>query len=90
MLRYHFIKNQVPVLCVTFFAYNAGQIPSKNMPQTKTIWRSATDFRNIDIAVFDLKNENFFRLMSDIYNFLGQEVDLCQIERIDEYLRKKI
>jgi len=50
-------------------------------------FRSKSD---VDIAVFDLKNENFFRLMSDIYNFLGREIDLCQIEKIDKYLRKRI
>ncbi len=44
---------------------------------------------DVDIAVFDLKNENFFRLMSDISNSLGREVDLYQIE-IDEFLRKRI
>jgi predicted nucleotidyltransferase len=44
---------------------------------------------DVDIAVFDLKNENFFRLMSDISNSLGREVDLYQIE-IDEFLRKTI
>jgi uncharacterized protein len=50
-------------------------------------FRSKSD---VDIAVFDLENENFFHLMSDIYNLLGREVDLCQMEKIDKYFRKRI
>lgn len=45
---------------------------------------------DIDIAVFDLKNENFFRLMADLSSSLERDVDLYQMEKVDEYLKKRI
>lgn len=45
---------------------------------------------DIDVAVFDLKNEDFFQLMADLSNSLEHDVDLYQMEEVDEHLRKTI
>ncbi len=45
---------------------------------------------DIDIAVFGLKNDFFFSMMAEISRKIDCEVDLYQIEKIDEYMKKKI
>jgi len=50
-------------------------------------FRSESD---VDIAVFDLKDQHFFLLMAEISRRLERNVDLYQITVLDEGLRKKI
>ena len=45
---------------------------------------------DVDIAVFDLKDEDFFRLMAEISRTLERNVKICQMETIDEWLRKRM
>ncbi len=45
---------------------------------------------DVDIAVFNLSNQHFFRLMAEISGRLERNVDLYQIETVDEWLRRKI
>jgi predicted nucleotidyltransferase len=45
---------------------------------------------DVDIAVFDLKDEDFFRLMAEISRKLERNVKICQMETIDEWLRRDI
>ena len=45
---------------------------------------------DVDIAVFGLKNQHFFRMMAEISRRLERNVDLCQIEAMDEGLRKMV
>jgi len=45
---------------------------------------------DIDIAIFNLKDEFFFSLMAEISRHLFRDIDLYQIENLDEYLRKRI
>ncbi len=45
---------------------------------------------DVDIAVFGLKDQHFFSLMAEISRRLERNVDLCQIETMDEGLRKRI
>ncbi|HGE70722.1 TPA: nucleotidyltransferase domain-containing protein [Candidatus Poribacteria bacterium] len=48
------------------------------------------DESDVDIAVFDLKDENFFQLMGEVSNLIGREVDLYQMEKINGFLKKRI
>lgn len=45
---------------------------------------------DIDIAIFDLKNQHFFSLMGELSRHLLRDVDLYQVENLNEYLRKRI
>lgn len=45
---------------------------------------------DVDIAIFDLKDEYFFRLMAEISRRLGRNVEICQVETVDERLRRSI
>ena len=45
---------------------------------------------DVDIAIFNLSNHHFFRLMAEVSGRLERDVDLYQIETMDEWLRKKI
>ena len=50
-------------------------------------FRSESD---VDIAIFDLKDQHFFHLMAEISRRLERNVDLYQIATLDEGLRNKI
>ena len=45
---------------------------------------------DVDIAVFSLKDQHFFRLMSEVSSRLERDVDLYQMERVSGRLRRKI
>jgi len=45
---------------------------------------------DVDIAIFDLKDEDFFRLMAEISRKLERNVEICQMETVDERLRRSI
>jgi len=45
---------------------------------------------DVDIAVFDLNDKYFFQLMAEISGRLERNVEICQMETIDERLRKSI
>lgn len=45
---------------------------------------------DVDIAVFNLSNQHFFSLMAEMSWLLGRDVDLYQIEKMDEGLRRKV
>lgn len=45
---------------------------------------------DIDIAVFNLKDQYFFRLMAEISGRLERDVDLYQIGTMDDGLRRRV
>ena len=45
---------------------------------------------DVDIAIFELKDEDFFRLMAEISRKLERNVEICQMETVDERLRRSI
>lgn len=45
---------------------------------------------DVDIALFNLSNQYFFSLMAEISRRLERDVDLYQIEKMDERLRRKV
>lgn len=45
---------------------------------------------DVDIAIFNLSNQHFFSLMAEMSRRLERNVDLYQIEKMDEGLRRKV
>ena len=45
---------------------------------------------DVDIAVFNLRDEHFFSLMAEISRRLERNVDICQMETADERIRRSI
>lgn len=45
---------------------------------------------DVDIAIFSLKDEHFFGLMAEISRRLDRDVQICQIEAVDERIKRSI
>jgi predicted nucleotidyltransferase len=45
---------------------------------------------DVDIALFNLSNQHFFSLMAEMSQRLERDVDIYQIEKMDERLRRKV
>ncbi len=45
---------------------------------------------DVDIALFELSNQHFFSLMAEMSRRLERNVDLYQIEKMEEWLRRKV